>query len=58
MMEKLVVLDYSTCTVHVHNIEREDPITDEYLDDLGYDSSECYWMEGDIEIIHHKGVLK
>ena len=57
-MEKLVILDYSTCTVHVHNLEREDPVTDEYIQDLGYDASECYWMAGDVEIIHHKGVLK
>jgi hypothetical protein len=57
-MEKLVVLDYSTGTVHVHNIEREDPITDEYIQDLGYNVSDCYWMAGDVEFINHKGVLK
>ena len=57
-MEKLIVLDYSTTIVHVHNLEREDPITDEYIQDLGYDASDCYWMAGDVEIIYHKGILK
>jgi hypothetical protein len=57
-MEKLVVLDYSTGTVHVYNLEREDPITDEYIQDLGYNVSDCYWMAGDVEFINHKGVLK
>ena len=57
-MEKLVVLDYSTCTVHVYDIEREDPITDEYIDDLGLHANDCYWMVGDVDIIQHKETLK
>lgn len=57
-MEKLVILEYSTCTVHIHDIERSEPINDEYIDNLGYKSSDCLWMAGDIEIIQHKGTLK
>ncbi len=57
-MEKLVILEFSTCTVHIHDIERSEPINDVYIDDLGYRSSDCHWMAGDIEIIQHKGTLK
>ena len=57
-MEKLIILEYSTNTVHIHDIERSEPINDAYIDDLGYRSSDCHWMAGDIEIIQHKGILK
>ena len=58
-MEKLVIMDYSTCTVHIHPLDREDPITDELIDDLGYCSSDCYWMAGDVEFkTHNKEVVR
>ena len=57
-MEKLVILEFSTATVHIHNIERSEPIDEEYIDSLGYHSSDCNWMAGDLEIIQHKGILK
>jgi hypothetical protein len=57
-MEKLVVLDFTTNTVHVHPLEREDFIDDEYIENIGYDSSNCHWMAGEIEVIQHKGILK
>lgn len=59
-MEKLVVLDYSTCTLHVYNIKTEKPISDEYIVNLGYNPDDCYWMIGDVEILYHnhKGILK
>ena len=57
-MEKLVVLDYSTCTLHVYNIETEESVSDEYIVNLGYNPDACYWMIGDVEILYHKGILK
>ena len=57
-MEKLVVLDYSTCTLHVYNIETEEHVSDDYIVNLGYNPDACYWMIGDVEILYHKGVLK
>lgn len=57
-MEKLIVLDYCTSTVHVHNIDRNEPVTEEYLESLGYSSGDCNWMAGDIEFTYHKGILK
>lgn len=59
MGENLVIMDYSTGTVHVYPLEREEPIDDEYIDDLGFRSSDCYWMAGNIDFeIHNKEVLK
>jgi hypothetical protein len=57
-MEKLIVLDYSTSKVHVYNVERNEPIDESYVQNLGYDSSNCNWMAGEIEVIQHKGILK
>lgn len=57
-MEKLVILDYGSNKVHFYNVDREAPIDEQYIEDLGlYDSNSCYWMVGDFEIIHHKGTL-
>ena len=56
-MEKLIVLDCSTAKVHVHNVERNKPIDESYVQNLGYDSSNCNWMAGDLEFIYHKGIL-
>lgn len=58
-MEKLVVLDYSTATVHIHPLEREEPLQDSDIEDLGYNSSDCYWMAGDINFqVHNKEVVR
>ena len=57
-MEKLVILDYSTSTVHIHNVDTEANIDEEYLEKIGYHCRNCSWMFGeDIEIISHKGIL-
>jgi hypothetical protein len=56
-MEKLVILDYSTNTVHIHNIDTDLEISDEYVDSIGYNISNCYYIAGDIEIIEHQGIL-
>ena len=57
-MEKLIILDYCTSTVHLYDVEREEPITDEYIVNLGYNPDDCYWMAGDLGMVYHKGVLK
>lgn len=57
-MEKLIVLDYTTNTVHVHPLDREDFIDAEYIESVGYDSSNCLWMAGEIEVIEHKEVVR
>ena len=57
-MEKLIILEFSTSTAHIFNIEREEPVDEEYISNLGYNPSDCHWMAGDLEITQHKGVLK
>lgn len=58
-MEKLVILDYSTCEVHIYNVDRDAEIDDEYIGNLGYKLSQCsYMFAEDIDIFQHKGVLK
>lgn len=57
-MEKLIILEFSTGIVHIYDIERSEPIDEEYIENLGYHVSDCHWMSGDIEIIQHKGILK
>lgn len=56
-MKKLVVIDYVANTVHIHSIDENLKITDEYVDSLGYGVNNCYYFSGDIDIIEHQGVL-
>ena len=56
-MKKLVVIDYITNTVHIHSIDENLKITDEYVDSLVYCINNYYYITGDIEIIEHQGIL-
>lgn len=59
MKEELIILDYSTATVHIYNVDPGVNIDEEYISNLGFHTSNCSWMFGeDIEIIRHKGLLK
>ena len=57
-MDRLVILEYSTGTVHVYDINMEEPVNDEYISNLGYNVDDCYWMTGQIDIAFHSGVVK
>ena len=58
-MEELVILDYSTSTVHFYKVDSNADINDDYIEKLGFDTNECSWMFAeDIEVIKHKGILK
>ena len=58
-MEDLVILDYSTLTVHFYKIDSNADINDDYLENLGFNTNECSWMFAEhIEVIKHKGILK
>ena len=57
-MERLVIFDYNTSTIHIYDIEKEEPVTEEYISELGFNLDECYWMAGDIEFVKHKEILK
>lgn len=57
-MEKLVVLDHSTNIIHVYNLDKEDFISEDYIQGLGFDVGNCSWLAGEIEIVKHKEILK
>ena len=58
-MEDLVILDYSTLTVHFYKVDNDTNINNDYIEKLGFDTNECSWMFAeDIEVIKHKGILK
>lgn len=57
-MEKLVVLDFNTHTVHIFNVENDAEVD---INALGYgiDSDNCVCMWGEsVDVIRHKGVIK
>ena len=58
-MEDLVILDYSTLTVHFYKVDFNADINDDYIEKLGFNPDSCSWMFAeDIDIIKHKGILK
>lgn len=58
-MEDLVILDYSTASVHFYKVDNDADVDYNYIEKLGFNSDECSWMFAeDIEIIKHKGILK
>ena len=57
-MEDLVILDYSTSTVHFYKVDNDANIDENYIEKLGFNTNECSWMFAeDIGIIKHKGIL-
>lgn len=56
-MKKLIILNYTTGTVHIYNVDESAQVDDKFIDTLGYSINNCSWMVGDLEIIHHKGTL-
>ena len=58
-MEDLVILDYSTASVHFYKVDNDADVDYDYIEKLGFNPDECSWMFAeDIEIIKHKGILK
>lgn len=56
---KLIILDYSTSTVHFHKVDSSVEINEEYISNIGYNTGNCAWMYGDhIDTFKHKSILK
>lgn len=59
MMEKLIILDFSTGEVDIYPVEYEnEPDMDDLLDDLGHNANDCQWMFTEGNITFHKEVLR
>lgn len=57
-LKDLVVFDYSTSEIHFYKVSFDVNIDDEYIESLGFNTNECYWMFSEfIDIIKHKVVL-
>ena len=58
-MENLVILDYSTASIHFYKVDNDANLDYDYIEKLGFNPDECSWMFAeDIEVIKHKGILK
>ena len=56
-MEDLVILDYSTASVHFYKVDNNADLDYNYIDKLGFNPDECSWMFAkNIEI--NKYILK
>lgn len=54
-MNKLIILNYVDSTVHIYDCTgNEFSDSQELVESLGYDSINCEWMLGEMEIIHHR----
>lgn len=58
-MEDLVIIDYSTLSVHFYKVDSDANIDEDYITKLGFNTNSCSWMFAeDIGIIKHKGIIK
>ena len=57
-MQKLVILDYTNCEVHVYDVDDNVEIDYSLVADLGYNLSMCHYMAGVSSIIQHEEIIK
>ncbi len=58
-VQKLVIIDYSTCSVDFHDVASDIEIDDDFVKKLGHRISDCYYMVGDdMEINKHTEIIK
>ena len=51
----LVILDYNIGEVHIYKVQEDKEIDSDYLDSLGHNPDDCYYMVGQsINIIDHR----
>lgn len=59
MKNELVILDYSTGSVHFYKCKEDISINEDYIKKLGFNPSSCSWMfTDDIAVYKYKGELK
>ena len=54
---KLVILDYSTCLMHLYRVDANVFVNPKFIRNLGYNPDNVVYMFGDIETRNHKGIL-
>ena len=59
IMGKLIILDYADGSVHIYDVQPGVDITDEYVDNLGFNLNTCSWMyDKEVSIHFHKRTLQ
>lgn len=53
-MEKLIILDFCKAEVHVYDIDDSVIVDEDFIECLGFNSNDCQWMNGKLEITFHK----
>ena len=57
-MEELVIMDYSTSTIHFYQIDSDRVIDDDFILNLGFNPSSCSWIyDKFIDIRKHRNIL-
>lgn len=58
-MEDLLIINYSTSTIHLYKVSNDTKIDDSYIEELGFNLDECYYMCCEhININIHNEILK
>ena len=58
-MNDLIIVDFNKSSIHFYKVDYDADIDEDYLEKLGFNTNECFWMFAeDMEIIKHKGILK
>ena len=57
-MEELVIMDYSTSTIHFYQINSDRVIDDDFILNLGFNPSSCSWIyDKFIDVRKHRNIL-
>ena len=57
-MEELVIMDFSTSTIHFYQVDTDRRIDYNFIIDLGFNPSSCSWIyDKFIDVRKHKNIL-
>ena len=58
-MGKLIILDYEDASVHIYDVQSPIDVSEEYIEELGFNTNHCSWMYSEEMSIHfHKRKLQ
>ena len=57
-MEELVIMDFSTSTIHFYQIDSDRVIDNDFILNLGFNPSSCSWIyDKFIDVRKHRNIL-
>lgn len=58
-IQRLVIIDFSDTSVHFFDLDPKIDVDDEFIENLGFHTSNCSWMTSEsMHIEFHNGVLR